>query len=244
MEEITNEIQNAQNGDKDAFASLVEKNKGLIWSIAKRFSGRGYDLEDIYQIGAMGFVKSIRNFDINYDVKLSTYAVPYIMGEIKRFLRDDGPIEVSRSLKDLHRKKVEIQNDFFTKKGRDPSIGELSKILKIPKEEITLALESSFPINSIEENLYSNNKTDSSINILETLSTNKDEATIITNKIAINSLINELDSREKQLILLRYYKDKTQSEVAKILGISQVQVSRIEKKILSNMKQKLECNIG
>ena len=244
MKEITNEIQNAQNGDKDAFATLVEQNQGLIWSIAKRFSGRGYDLEDIYQIGAMGFIKSIRNFDINYDVKLSTYAVPYIMGEIKRFLRDDGPIKVSRSLKDLHRKIIEIQKDFFKKNGRDPSIGELSKILKIPKEEITLALESSFPINSIEENLYSNNKTDSSINILETLSTNKDEATIITNKIAINSLINELNSREKQLILLRYYKDKTQSEVAKILGISQVQVSRIEKKILSNMKQKLECSVG
>ena len=122
MEEITNEIVMAQKGDKDALANLVENNQGLIWSIVKRFLGRGYDTEDIYQIGAMGFVKAIRNFDIEYDVKLSTYAVPYIMGEIKRFLRDDGPIKVSRSLKDLHRKIVEVQKEFIIKKGRDPSL--------------------------------------------------------------------------------------------------------------------------
>ena len=122
MDEITNEIVMAQKGDKDALATLVENNQGLIWSIVKRFLGRGYDTEDIYQIGAMGFVKAIRNFDIEYDVKLSTYAVPYIMGEIKRFLRDDGPIKVSRSLKDLHRKIVEVQKEFIIKKGRDPSL--------------------------------------------------------------------------------------------------------------------------
>lgn len=122
MPEITNEIIKAQSGDKDAMASLVEVNQGLIWSIVKRFGGRGYDIEDIYQIGAMGFIKSIRNFDVSYDVKLSTYAVPYIMGEIKRFLRDDGPIKVSRSLKDLHRKIIEIQKEFLDKKSREPTI--------------------------------------------------------------------------------------------------------------------------
>lgn len=122
MEEITNEIVMAQNGDKDALANLVENNQGLIWSIVKRFLGRGYDTEDIYQIGAMGFVKAIRNFDIEFDVKLSTYAVPYIMGEIKRFLRDDGPIKISRSLKDLHRKIIEVQKEFISKKGRDPTL--------------------------------------------------------------------------------------------------------------------------
>ena len=122
MEDTTNDIINAQKGDKDALATLVENNQGLIWSVVKRFLGRGYETEDIYQIGAMGFVKAIRNFDIEYDVKLSTYAVPYIMGEIKRFLRDDGPIKVSRSLKDLHRKIVEVQKEFIIKKGRDPSL--------------------------------------------------------------------------------------------------------------------------
>lgn len=122
LADITNDIKKAQKGDKDAMAKLVETNQGLIWSIVKRFTGRGYEIEDLYQIGAMGFIKSIRNFDVNFDVKLSTYAVPYILGEIKRFLRDDGPIKVSRSLKDLHRKILELQKEFLSKNGREPTL--------------------------------------------------------------------------------------------------------------------------
>ena len=122
LNEITNEIKLAQNGNKDAMANLVEDNQGLIWSIVKRFTGRGYELEDLYQIGTIGFIKSIRNFNLDFDVKLSTYAVPYILGEIKRFLRDDGPVKVSRSLKDLHRKIKDLQNEWITKKGREPSL--------------------------------------------------------------------------------------------------------------------------
>lgn len=160
-------------------------------------------------------------------------------GEIKRFLRDDGPVKVSRSLKDLYRKIVEVQKEYTFKLGKEPSIGEISKILKVPKEEITLALDAKKPVNSIEENIFSDNKDDNSINILETLTTNKDEESLITNKITLNNLIETLKPREKQLILLRYFKDKTQTDVAKILGISQVQVSRIEKKILSQMKEEL-----
>lgn len=118
-DEITDKIQKAQNGDKYAMAQLVESNQGLIWSIVKRFSGRGYDIEDIYQIGAMGFIKSIRNFNLEFDVKLSTYAVPYMIGEIKKFLRDDGPIKVSRSLKELNRKIIELQKEFLEKEGRE-----------------------------------------------------------------------------------------------------------------------------
>ena len=140
MPEITNEIIEAQSGDKDAMANLVEANQGLIWSIVKRFGGRGYDIEDIYQIGAMGFIKSIRNFDVSYDVKLSTYAVPYIMGEIKRFLRDDGPIKVSRSLKDLHRKIVEIQKDFLDKKSREPTIRRAFQIVENIKRRYNISL--------------------------------------------------------------------------------------------------------
>ena len=235
----TNEIRKAQTGDKDAMAKIVEENQGLIWSIVKRFLGRGYEAEDLYQIGALGFIKAIRNFDLSYDVRLSTYAVPYILGEIKRFLRDDGPIKVSRSLKELYIKIQEVQKEYIKKYGREPNIGEISKILKTPKEEITLALESKMPINSIEENMYSDKNKENSINILDTLSTNKDEALIITNKIALRKIIDNLNKRDKELILLRYYKDKTQTDVAKILGISQVQVSRIEKKILNNMKKEL-----
>ena len=130
VDEITNEIKRAQTGDKDAMANLVENNQGLIWSIVKRFTGRGYELEDLYQIGMIGFIKSIRNFDINFEVKLSTYAVPYILGEVKRFIRDDGPIKVSRGLKDLNRKIIELQKEWISKKGREPSLRRNIKNIK------------------------------------------------------------------------------------------------------------------
>ena len=240
LNQITNDIKEAQNGNKDAMAKLVEENQGLIWSIVKRFSGRGYENDDLYQIGTIGFIKSIRNFDVNFEVRLSTYAVPYILGEIKRFLRDDGPIKISRSLKDLYRKIMELQKEWIHTKGREPTLREISKILKVSKEEITMALDSSLPVNSIEENVYADSKNENSLNILDTLSSNKDEANLITNKIAINKMIENLEPRDKEVILLRYYKDKTQTDVAKILGISQVQVSRIEKKILGKMRKELE----
>ena len=228
-------IKQAQNGDKDEMARLVENNQGLIWNIVKRFLGRGYDKEDIYQIGCLGFIKSIRRFDASFDVKLSTYAVPYILGEIKKFLRDDGPVKVSRSLKELNIKIIELQKE-YKKQGKELNLLEISQILRIPKEEIAMAIESSRNVESIENTVCEDND---KLNIMDTLSTNKDEATIITNKIAIQELIKNLNEREKQIILLRFYKDKTQTEVAKILGISQVQVSRIEKKILIGMREKL-----
>ena len=122
LDQITNDIKEAQNGNKDAMAKLVEENQGLIWSIVKRFSVRGYENDDLYQIGTIGFIKSIRNFDVNFEVRLSTYAVPYILGEIKRFLRDDGPIKISRSLKDLYRKIMELQKEWIHTKGREPTL--------------------------------------------------------------------------------------------------------------------------
>ena len=138
VDEITNEIKRAQAGDKDAMANLVENNQGLIWSIVKRFTGRGYELEDLYQIGMIGFIKSIRNFDINFEVKLSTYAVPYIFGEVKRFIRDDGPIKVSRGLKDLNRKIIELQKEWISKKGREPSLrGDIKNIKDLKRGNYT-----------------------------------------------------------------------------------------------------------
>ena len=238
MENYLEYIRKAQNGDKDAMAKLVEENQGLIWNIAKRFLGRGYDKEDIYQIGCMGLIKAIRRFDSNYAVQLSTYAVPYILGEIKKFLRDDGPVKVSRSLKELNVKINELQKEYINN-GKELSLIEISKILKVPKEEIILAIESSKQIESIENAKYSNSKSDKDLSVIETLSNNKDEANLITNKIVIQKLIENLDERERKIILLRFYKDKTQSEVAKVLGISQVQVSRIEKKILEGMRNEL-----
>lgn len=211
----------------------------MIWSIVKRFSGRGYELEDLYQIGCVGFIKSIKRFDLNFDVKLSTYAVPYMIGEIKRYIRDDGPVKVSRSIKELSIKIKELQKEYFYKKGEEITINQIAKELKTSKEDIVLAMESVNNVESIEGSTYTNQKDGNSIILLETLSNNQNEEEIITNKLAINQLIENLEARDKEIILLRFYKEKTQSQVAKILGITQVQVSRIERKILGNMRNKL-----
>ena len=232
-------IEKAQNGNKEEMTKLIEDNSGLVWSIVRRFSGRGYEIEDLYQIGSIGFIKAIQRFDTSFEVRLSTYAVPYILGEIKRFIRDDGPIKVSRSIKELNIKIMELQKEYFNKYGRDITLDEISRELKISKEEITMALDSTRPVDSIESAKYTDNKTDKTVSILEQISTGRDEQTEITNRIAIKNLINELDEREKEIIMLRYYKQKTQMQVSKIMGITQVQVSRIERKILDNMRRKL-----
>ena len=232
-------IENAQNGNKDDMTELIEKNNGLIWSIVRRFGGRGYDIEDLYQIGSIGFIKAIQRFDTSFEVRLSTYAVPYILGEIKRYIRDDGPIKVSRSIKELNIKILELQKEYFNKYGREIKLEEISKELRISKEEIMMALDSAKPVDSIESAKYTDSKTDKTISILEQISTGKDEQTQITDKITVKNLINELENKEKEIILLRYYKQKTQMQVSKILGITQVQVSRIERKILEKMRRKL-----
>lgn len=231
-------IKRAQEGDKFELDRLIRQNNGLIWSIVKRFSNRGYDLEDLYQVGCMGFIKSIKRFDTSFEVKLSTYTVPYILGEIKRYIRDDGPIKVSRSLKELNVKIKELQRMYLLNKGKEITIEEIAKILKISKEDVAIAIESNKPIESIEGNLTQNNG-DKTINLIDRISTGKDEQEMITNKIVLKELINELEDSDKEVILLRFYKEKTQSQIAKILGISQVQVSRIEKKVLQKMRVKL-----
>lgn len=232
-------IENAQNGNKDEMTKLIQDNNGLIWSIVRRFSGRGHDTEDLYQIGCIGFIKAIQRFDTSFEVRLSTYAVPYILGEIKRYIRDDGPIKISRSIKELNAKIKEVQKQYLIKYGKDISLEELAKELRTSKEEIAMAMDSTRPVDSIEEASYRDSKTDKTVSILEKISTGKDEQTEITNRITIKNMINDLDDREKEIILLRYYKQKTQMQVSKILGITQVQVSRIERKVLDNMKRKL-----
>ena len=226
----TEEILKAQNNDNEAMTNIIEKNSGLLWSIVKRFLGRGYDSEELYQIACIGFIKSMKRFDTSLNLRLSTYAVPYIMGEIKRFIRDDGPIKVSRSLKELSSKIKEIQREYLCQKGEDINISEISKILKVSKEEIAMALEAERPLESINEESYDNDSKGETK--VSKISNGKDETAALIDKICVNNLINELDTREKQIILLRYYRGKTQSEVAKLLGITQVQISRIEKKIL------------
>ena len=233
---IIKDIIDAQNGNQEKMAKLVEENNGLIWSIVKRFQGRGYELEDLYQIGSIGFIKSIKRFDTSFDVKLSTYAVPYILGEIKRFIRDDGSVKVSRSIKELAMKIKDIEARYLREKGEEITIMQIAKELKVSKEDVAIALDSLRPTVSIYEDNHSN---EDGVSFLDTLSNNVDEAEQLSNKLTIKQMIENLEQRDKELILLRYYKNKTQMEVSKILGISQVQVSRIEKKILNSMKLKL-----
>lgn len=237
FENDTKDIMEAQNGNSEVMAKLIQDNNGLIWSIVKRFKDRGYELDDLYQIGTIGFIKAIKRFDTSFDVKLSTYAVPYILGELKRFIRDDGGVKVSRSLKELAGKVRDIQVRHLRQTGEEITIMEISKELKRSKEEIVAALDSLNPIVSIYDNTYSDDE--GGISFIDKISTNVDEAEQITNKISIRELVESLEEREKQIIMLRYYKNKTQMQVAKILGISQVQVSRIEKKVLNSMKLKL-----
>lgn len=237
LEELYVSIDKAKNGDQQEMTNLIENNKGLIWNIVKRFTGRGVETEDIYQIGCMGLIKAIKRFDTTLDVQLSTYAVPYILGEIKKFIRDDGAIKVSRSTKELASKIMQLQKEHLDREGRELSMSEIAKMLNIAREEISFALDAVKPVNSIYEERAGGGDDDRSM--IDKIASKEDEATMITNKIVIKQLIENLSDREKQVILLRFYRDKTQAQVAKVLGITQVQVSRMERKILDNMKLKL-----
>ena len=228
----------AKAGDAEAMNMLIEANLPLVSSISKKFINRGYDYEDIYQIGCMGLVKAINNFDDKYNVKFSTYAVPMIIGEIKRFHRDDGIIKVSRNVKSLA-KKLHFDKEALTKKlNRDPSIDELAEFSGIDKEEILFALESSASMQYLYEVIHQDDG--APVLLIDKLSENAAEDKNLTEKIALKEALNSLDMKSRQIIVLRYFKDKTQIQVAKMLGISQVQVSRIEKKVLSEMRKQLD----
>lgn len=231
-------IKLAQNNNEEAMELLIKNNSGLIWNIVKRFIGRGYETDDLYQIGCIGLIKAIKRFDVNLEVQLSTYAVPYIMGEIKRFLRDDGIIKVSRQTKELAIKIKQIQNEYMNKIGEEISITKISEILKVSKEEIAAAIESNNTVDSIYnvEGQDSDERT-----LIDKIKDEKDEYNHLVNKITLDEIINNLEEKEKKVVILRFYKEQTQAQVGKILGITQVQVSRIEKKVLEKMKLKLEA---
>ncbi len=232
-ENTISEILKAQT-DKEELGKIVENNSGLVWSIVKRFKGRGYENEDLFQIGNIGLIKAIKNFNPEYKVKLSTYAVTYIIGEIKKFIRDDGIIKVSRSIKELCVKIKDIENKAI-KEGKNVTVEEIAKELKVEKEDIVLAIDSMKQVDSIYEEDSENNK----LALIDKVASEKDETDTMINRIFIKELLNKMDSRDRQIIMLRYFNGKTQSQVAKMLNISQVQVSRIEKKILNKMKIEL-----
>ena len=212
------DIVDAQNGNKAALEKLVLNNNGLIWSIVKRFKDRGYEIEDLYQIAVIGFIKSIKKFDTSFDVKLSTYAVPYILGEIKRYIQVDGPLKISRSIKELLYKISEIQDEYL-KRGKEITIEELAKEVNLPKEEIIIALESKRPVNSIYET-----DDDNDMELVEKIGSGIDEQNKIVNKVVILELLEKLNDKEKEIIMLRYFRGKTKSEVAKIVGVNKVKI--------------------
>ncbi len=230
-------IKLAQQGNEDAKKQLIEENSGLVWSIVKRFSNRGYESEDLFQIGSIGLIKCINKFDFSFNVKFSTYAVPMILGEIKRFLRDDGPIKVSRSLKDLASKAKQLEETITKKTGKSPTINFIAENLNTTVDELVIALDSNKEIESIYSTVYQNDG--NPIYLIDKLNTEKNSDEKIINNILLKQLIENLPERDKEIIKLRYFEDKTQSEVAKKVGLSQVQISRIEKKLLSYFRNEL-----
>ncbi len=234
-DQVKEYIKRSQQGDKLARDILVEKNVRLVWSVVQRFINRGYDPDDLFQIGSIGLIKSIDKFDLSYDVRFSTYAVPMIIGEIQRFIRDDGSVKVSRSLKETGN-KIRRKKDELTKKfGRSPTVKELAEAMELSPEEIVHAQEAAKSPHSIHETVFENDG--DPITLLDQIA---DQDTRWFDRISLQEAIRCLNERERLIVYLRYYKDQTQSEVADRLGISQVQVSRLEKKILHDMKVNLD----
>ena len=228
-------IQKSHEGDKAAREQLVEENVGLIWCVVKRFYGRGLENEDLFQIGSIGLLKAIDKFDLSYDVKFSTYAVPMISGEIKRFLRDDGMIKVSRTLKELSYKIFQTREKLLDLLGREPTIEELAEKMQIDKEEIVEALEAGSEGESIYKPIHQ--KEGNEIRLMDKLEEKEHREEKILDHMLLQQLLGTLEKEERTLIYMRYFQDKTQSQVGKELGISQVQVSRMEKKIMENLRK-------
>ena len=241
MEEVSVLIAKSQQGDKGAREVLIEKNLGLVHAIVHRFVGRGVEPEDLFQIGTIGLIKAIDHFDLSYDVKFSTYAVPLITGEIKRFLRDDGMVKVSRTIKEQNQKLNLARQRLQSRLGRDPSIEELAEESGLSAEEIVLASEADCRVESIYASVYQNDG--SEVALVDVLGKEDEEREALLNHMLLQQLIGELNEKERQLIQMRYFQDKTQVEVAGVMGISQVQVSRLEKKILLSMRKRAEGKV-
>lgn len=226
----------AHQGDKEARDTVFKENMGLVYSVAKRFLGRGVEIEELFQIGSIGLLKAVDKFDFSYDVKFSTYAVPMIAGEMKRFLRDDGMIKVSRSLKELAGKVYLCRAQLQEKLGREPDAMEISRELQISPEELAMALEAGGEVESLQKPVYQNEGQE--IRLMDKLQGNEGEEDKILDRMLLEELLGSLGKEERQVICLRYFENQTQTQVGQKLGISQVQVSRMEKRILKQMREK------
>ncbi|MBC5997523.1 RNA polymerase sporulation sigma factor SigF [Romboutsia ilealis] len=234
-EETLELIEKVQNGDEEAKEILIKNNLGLVRSVISKFSNIGYERDDLFQLGSIGLIKSIYKFDPKFNVKFSTYAVPMILGEIKRYLRDDGMVKVSRSLKQIAI-KAKTQTEVLTKKlGREPSIEELAHELDVEKEDLVMAMEANFSVEYLHGVIHE--EEGSPICLIDKISLKgENEEERVIDNLLLKQVLDKLEKRERQIIVLRYFEDKTQSEIGDILNISQVQVSRIEKKVLSKLK--------
>ncbi len=236
MEEMSVLIEKSHAGDKQAREVLIEKNLGLVHHIVKRFLNRGVDAEDLFQIGCIGLMKAVDKSDLAFDVKFSTYAVPMISGEIKRFLRDDGMVKVSRSLKENGWKITRAREQFQHEHGREPTLEEIAKVTGLSTEEVVMAMDAGAEVESIYKSVYQSDGNE--IYLVDQIAGKNNEREKLLNHMLLKQLLSELEGEERELIRLRYFQGKTQTEVAGRLGISQVQVSRLEKRILRRLRDK------
>lgn len=228
----------AHQGDKAARDILVEENVGLIWSIVRRFAGRGCETEDLFQIGSIGLMKAIDKFDTAFEVKFSTYAVPLIMGEIKRFLRDDGMIKVSRSVKEMGIRVSASRQKLAGALGREPTLEELAEDVGASREEVAVSLEAGAQVESLYAPASGGEETN--LSLLDRLSEENGQNEEVINRVVLRELLGSLEKRERELIVRRYFYDQTQTKIAELMGLSQVQVSRLEKRILKKMRKGFE----
>ncbi len=230
-------IKKAKEGDRMSRTQVINQNLGLVWSIVRRYTGRGYDSEDLFQIGSIGLIKAIDKFDLSYGVQFSTYAIPLISGEIKRFLRDDGMIKVSRSLKENALRIRLARERLMSRWGREPSIEEIGEELGMDAEEIVMAEAAVTEVDSLNKTICQGDG--SEVIMMDKIESGKNEERDVVNKVAVETALDALEGMESQLIRMRYYEERTQAQVAEQLGISQVQVSRLEKKILKKLRENL-----
>ena len=230
-------ICQSQEGDKAAREELIKENMGLIRHVVKRFLGRGVEAEDLFQIGAIGLVKAVDRFDLSFGVRFSTYAVPMIAGEIKRFLRDDSMLKVSRSLKELAGKAARLREQILMERGEEPGVEELAGLLGVEAEELVQAMDSSVEVESLQKIVYQGDG--AGLSLMDKVEQGKDEQETLLRRLLLEQLLDTLEPRERQIINLRFFCDQTQTQVAQQLGMSQVQISRMEKKILAALKRRM-----
>jgi RNA polymerase sporulation-specific sigma factor len=234
MEHTLALIGRAHQGDKEARDTLFEENTGLIYSVARRFLGRGVEMEDLFQIGSIGLLKAVDKFDPAFEVKFSTYAIPMILGELKRFFRDDGMIKVSRSIKENQHRVYLAREKIEKELGREPSLKEIAEMLEMPPEEVAMTMDSAAEVESLYRTVYQSEGTD--ISLIDKIPEKENAEEHLLNRIFLEEILGKLESSDRKLLYMRYFQDQTQTQIAEQLGVSQVQVSRMEKRILKKLR--------